>query len=51
VHCLNANGALIGKVKIPELVGNVCFGGAKKNRLFIAGTASLYSIYLNVNGA
>lgn len=51
VHCLDVGGALIGKVTIPELVGNVCFGGAKKNRLFIAATTSLYAIYLNVNGA
>ena len=50
VHCLNADGVLIGKVKIPELVGNVCFGGPKLNRLFIAGTTSLYSVFLNVNG-
>ncbi len=51
VHCMNAEGILIGKVRIPELVGNVCFGGDKKNRLFIAGTTSLYSVYLSVNGA
>jgi gluconolactonase len=50
VHCLNAHGELIGKVHIPEMVGNVCFGGPKLNRLFIAGTTSLYSVYLNVNG-
>lgn len=50
VHCLNADGSLIGKVHIPELVANVCFGGPKLNRLFIAGTTSLYSVYLNVNG-
>lgn len=50
VHCLNTDGILIGKVLIPEMVGNVCFGGAKMNRLFIAGTTSLYSVYLNVNG-
>lgn len=50
VHCLNAEGQLIGKVHIPEIVGNVCFGGPKLNRLFIAGTSSLYAIYLNVNG-
>ena len=50
VHCLNTEGKLIGKVHIPEIVGNVCFGGQKLNRLFIAGTSSLYSIYLNVNG-
>jgi gluconolactonase len=50
VHCLSPGGALIGKIKIPEFVANVCFGGEKLNRLFICGTTSLYSIYLNVNG-
>lgn len=50
VHCLNAAGELIGKVRIPEMVGNVCFGGSKLNRLFICGTSSLYSVYLTANG-
>ncbi len=50
VHCIDQSGKLIGKIKIPEIVGNICFGGPKKNRLFIAGTTSLYSVYLNVNG-
>jgi len=50
VHCLSGEGDLIGKIHIPEIVGNVCFGGPKLNRLFICGTTSLYSAYLNVNG-
>ncbi|MFN0190922.1 MAG: SMP-30/gluconolactonase/LRE family protein, partial [Aestuariivirga sp.] len=50
VHCYEPGGALIGKLKIPELVANVTFGGAKQNRLFICGTTSLYSCYLAVNG-
>ncbi len=50
VHCLDSDGNLIGKILIPEFVGNVCFGGPKLNRLFIAGTTSLYSVYLAVNG-
>jgi len=50
VHCLDASGTLIGKVHVPEFVANVCFGGPKLNRLFICGTTSLYSVYLNVNG-
>lgn len=50
VHCLTADGKLIGKILIPEFVANVCFGGAKLNRLFICSTTSLYSVYLNVNG-
>jgi len=50
VHCYNSVGALIGKIKIPEIVSNVCFGGERLNRLFITGTTSLYSAYLAVNG-
>ena len=50
VHCYNSLGVLIGKIKIPEIVSNVCFGGERLNRLFITGTTSLYSAYLAVNG-
>lgn len=50
VHCLTADGDLIGKILIPETVANVCFGGPKLNRLFICGTTSLYAVFLNVNG-
>ncbi|MDE2445694.1 MAG: SMP-30/gluconolactonase/LRE family protein [Alphaproteobacteria bacterium] len=50
VHCYHPDGTLIGKVKIPELVSNVCWGGPQLNRLFICGTTSLYSIYLAING-
>jgi gluconolactonase len=50
VHCYAPDGTLIGKIKIPELVSNICFGGEKLNRLFICGTTSLYSVYLAVNG-
>jgi gluconolactonase len=51
VHCYDPDGSLIGKILIPEIVGNVTFGGVKLNRLFICGTTSLYSIYLTVNGS
>ncbi len=50
VHCINTKGELIGKIKLPEFVSNVCFGGIKKNRLFMTATGSLYAIYLGVNG-
>jgi gluconolactonase len=50
VHCYDPDGTLIGKIRIPEIVGNICFGGAKLNRLFICGTTSLYSTYLAING-
>jgi gluconolactonase len=51
VHCYTPEGDLIGKIRIPELVGNVTFGGPKLNRLFICGTTSLYSVYLTTRGA
>jgi gluconolactonase len=51
VHCIDADGKLIGKVLVPEGVANVVFGGIKRNRLFICGTTSLYSIMLPVQGA
>lgn len=51
VHCYDPDGSLIGKVRVPERVANVVFGGPKRNRLFICATTSLYSILLAVNGA
>jgi gluconolactonase len=50
IHCYEPDGTLIGKVRVPEVVANCAFGGLKRNRLFICGTSSLYSIYLLVNG-
>jgi gluconolactonase len=50
IHCYLPDGTLIGKIKVPEAVANCCFGGFKRNRLFICGTTSLYAIYLTVNG-
>ncbi len=50
VHCYDPDGTLFGKILIPELVANVCFGGPQLNRLFICGTTSLYSAYLAING-
>jgi gluconolactonase len=51
VHCLDPDGTLIGKIRVPEEVANLEFGGLKRNRLFICATSSLYSITLNVTGA
>jgi gluconolactonase len=50
VLCYDPDGTLIGKVKVPETVANVCFGGLKRNRLFICGTTSLYSVMVMGNG-
>lgn len=51
VHCFDTSGALLGKVKVPEIVSNLCFGGPMRNRLFMTGTRSLYAVTLCVNGA
>jgi gluconolactonase len=51
VHCYSPQGKLLGKIKVPEVVSNVCFGGPKRNRLFITATRSLYAVYLGVAGA
>ena len=36
---------LLGRIRIPEVCGNLCFGGPKRNRLFMAGSQSLYAVY------
>ncbi|MBO0662978.1 SMP-30/gluconolactonase/LRE family protein [Jiella sp. MQZ9-1] len=51
VHCFDPDGTLIGRIKVPEVVANVCFGGPKRNYLYICGTTSLYGVRLPVNGA
>ncbi len=51
VHCYDPDGTLIGKVLLPEGCANVAFGGAKRNRLFMTATTSLYAVYLKINGA
>jgi gluconolactonase len=42
---------LLGRIRIPEICGNVCFGGPKRNRLFMAGSQSLYAVYTATQGA
>ena len=51
VHCFAADGTLIGKLHVPEVVSNLTFGGPKRNHLFLTASTSVYSIRLNVNGA
>ena len=50
VHVFNPEGRLIGRIELPERCANVCFGGVHRNRLFMAATTSLYSLYVNVQG-
>ena len=51
VHVFNPEGRIIGLIKLPEIGANLCFGGPKRNRLFIAASQSLYSVYVNTRGA
>jgi gluconolactonase len=51
VHVFAPDGARIGKIHLPETCANLCFGGSKKNRLFMAASQSLYSLYVNTEGA
>lgn len=51
VQVFAPDGTRLGKILVPEHVSNLCFGGPKKNRLFITATTSLYSLYVNANGA
>ncbi len=51
VHCYAADGTLLGKIRLPEVVANVEFGGPKRNRLYICATTGLYAMYLRTKGA
>jgi gluconolactonase len=51
VHVFAPDAMLIGKIHLPEICANICFGGAKKNRLFMAASQSLYAVYVDAVGA
>ena len=51
VTCWSPEGALLGRIRLPEVCGNLCFGGPKRNRLFMAASQSLYSVYTATQGA
>jgi gluconolactonase len=50
VHVFNPQGKLIGRIDLPERCANLCFGGTERNRLFMAASTSLYSLYVNTQG-
>ncbi|MEM0989173.1 MAG: SMP-30/gluconolactonase/LRE family protein [Pseudomonadota bacterium] len=50
VHCIAPDGTLLGKILVPELVSNVCFGGRHGHRLFMTATTSVYAVNLNRRG-
>jgi gluconolactonase len=51
VRILNPEGKPIGFIALPERCPNLCFGGAKRNRLFMVTGRSLYSLYVGATGA
>ena len=50
VHVFNPEGTLIGRIDLPERCANVCFGGVHRNRLFMAASTSVYSLFVNTQG-
>ena len=50
VHCFDTEGTLLGKILVPEVVSNLCFGGRSKHVLFITASTSIYSVALNRRG-
>jgi gluconolactonase len=51
VAVFNPAGTMIGHVLLPERCANLCFGGAQRNRVFMAASKSLYALYVNAQGA
>ncbi|AWK88767.1 SMP-30/gluconolactonase/LRE family protein [Azospirillum thermophilum] len=51
VQCFAPDGALLGKVRIPQMVSNLTFGGPRRNTLFITATSTLYGLSVGVAGA
>jgi gluconolactonase len=51
VQIFAPDGTRIGLIKLPEMCANLCFGGRKRNRLFMAGSQSLYAVYVETQGA
>jgi gluconolactonase len=47
----NPAGKLLGRIRIPEVCGNLTFGGPKRNRLFMAASQSIYAVYVGTQGA
>jgi gluconolactonase len=50
VHVFAPDGTRIGQIRMPEIVSNIAWGGAKRNRLFMTGSTSLYAVYVETRG-
>jgi gluconolactonase len=51
VYAISPEGVKIGKIVLPEICANICFGGTRRNRLFMAASQSLYSLFVETTGA
>ena len=51
VHVFSPEGQRIGQIVLPEICSNVCFGGPRRNRLFMTASRSLYAVYTEALGA
>ncbi len=51
VQIFSPDGTRIGQILLPEICSNVCFGGTRRNRLFMTGSSSLYAVYVETRGA
>ena len=51
VHIFAPDGKRIGQILLPEICSNVCFGGPRRNRLFMTASQSLYAVYVETQGA
>ncbi|MGZ9190460.1 MAG: SMP-30/gluconolactonase/LRE family protein [Nitrospira sp.] len=51
VSVFDPRGKLIGRIDLPERCANLCFGGRHRNRLFMCGSTSIYSLFVNTQGA
>jgi gluconolactonase len=51
VQVIAPNGERIGMIRLPEVCANICFGGTKRNHLFMTASQSLYSVFVGTTGA
>ncbi|SFS67448.1 gluconolactonase [Sulfitobacter marinus] len=51
VHCFASDGALLGKILLPETVSNLCFGGRNGHSMFMTATSSVFQVFVNTRGA
>lgn len=51
VHIFSPQGQRIGQIVLPEVCSNVCFGGPRRNRLFMTASRSLYAVHVETQGA